>query len=100
MNNSRYTNVPIYNRWDGKRAYRTTHYPEIPPSDSDIYIVSNETDYLDTLANKYYGDASKYWIIGQANNIGKGRMSVESGLQLRIPTNVSKILSDFERINS
>jgi len=99
MNNDRYSNIVQKQRWDGKRVYVTTHYPEIPQSSSDIYIVSNDTDYLDILAHKYYGDASLYWIIALANNIGKGRMSVEGGLQIRIPTNISSILSEFERIN-
>jgi hypothetical protein len=96
----RYTNIQQYSRWDGKQVFNTTHYPEIPQSDSDIYIVSNETDYLDTLSYKYYSDPTLWWIIALANNIGKGRMSVEGGLQLRIPTNISTILSEYDKLNS
>jgi hypothetical protein len=96
----RYYNIPTISRWDGKKAFVTTYYPDIPVSNSDIYIVSNETDYLDTLAYKHYNDPTLWWIIALANNIGKGRMSVEPGLQLRIPTNVSNIISEFDRLNS
>jgi len=96
----RYNDISVKPRWDGKRVCITTHYPEIPDSDSDIYIVTNETDYLDTLAFKYYSDPTLWWIIALANNIGKGRMSVEGGLQLRIPTNVQNILSEYDRLNS
>lgn len=96
----RYNDIPKKSRWDGKQVLKTTHYPEIPVSDNDIYIVTDETDYLDTLAFEYYSDPTLWWVIALANNIGKGRMSVEGGLQLRIPLDIQKILSEYDRINS
>lgn len=95
----RYINIPTIKRWDGKVNYKTAHYPEIPVSDSDIYVVSTETDYLDTLAYKYYRDPTMWFIIALANNIGNGRLSVEPGLQLRIPMNISKFMSDYKMEN-
>lgn len=95
----RYSNTKTINRYDGKRVYLTTSYPVIIPSDSDILVVSNEGDYLDTLAYKYYGDPSLWWIIALSNNIGKGRLSVESGISLRIPTNINQIMDQFNRLN-
>ena len=97
---NRYTNIPVISRYDGKRVYLTTTYPIIKESDSDIVIISNETDYLDALANKYYGDTTLWWIIALANNIGKGRLSVPSGITLRIPLNVSSIVNEFNRLNA
>jgi hypothetical protein len=96
----RYNNIKINQRWDGKRVLKTTYYPEIPISDSDVYIVSNDGDYLDTLAFKYYNDSTLWWIIALANNLGKGRLSVTGGIQIRIPTNISNILSEFDKLNS
>jgi hypothetical protein len=96
----RYSNISTFKRWDGKNVFFTTHYPDIPKADSDLFIISNETDYLDTLAFKYYGDPSLWFLIALANNIGKGRLSVEGGLQLRIPMDLSSILSEFDRLNS
>lgn len=96
----RYDDTPVQTRWDGKRVYKTTVYPPIVPQDSDIQIVSNSEDYLDSLALKYYGDPTLYWIIGLANNLGKGRLSVPAGLNLRIPVDVSQILSNFNQLNS
>lgn len=96
----RYSNIPIQTRFDGKRVYKSTIYPPILPSVNDLQVVSNEGDYLDTLAYKYYGDPTLYWIIATANNIGKGRMSVPAGLSLRIPTNVSQIVGAFNRMNA
>lgn len=96
----RYDSVLVQNRYDGKRVYKSTIYPPVPSADSDLQIVSNEGDYLDTLAYKYYGDPTLYWIIANVNHIGKGRMSVEPGLTLRIPVNVNDIVGKFVKLNS
>lgn len=96
----RYANIPMIARFDGRMVFKTTHYPTIPQQDSDVYVVTNEGDYLDTLAYKFYKDPTLWWIIALANNIGKGRMSVEGGLQIRIPTDIGSILSEFGRLNS
>lgn len=86
-------------RWDGKRVYRLPKYPRVSPSPSDIIIISKETDYLDTLAYNYYKDPTLFWVIALANNLGNGKMSVEPGIQLRIPTNVQDIITEFTRLN-
>lgn len=96
----RYESTPVKLRWDAKRVYFTTEYPKIEPSDSDIIVISNEGDYLDALAFKYYGDPTLWFIIALVNNIGKARMSVPAGLQLRIPTNINDILVNFNNINA
>ena len=95
----RYDNISSDTRWDGKRVYKSVSYPIITPSPNDVQVVTNETDYLDTMAYKYYGDPTLYWIIALANNLGKGRLSVPSGLTLRIPINVNDIINEFNRIN-
>ena len=95
----RYNSTEIKTRWDGKRVYRTTQYPTIRVSVNDVFVISSDGDYLDVLANKYYGDPTLWWIIALANNIGKGRLSVEPGLQLRIPTNANQIISEFNNLN-
>lgn len=95
----RYESTQVKSRFDGKRTYLTTSYPTITPSESDIIVISNEGHYLDTLAYTYYGDPTLYWIIALANNLGRGRLSIPSGLQLRIPVNTTQILSDFNNLN-
>ena len=95
----RYQFTPVYKRWDGKNVYRTTYYPIIPESIDDTYIIASESDYLDSLAKKYYGDESYWWIIAQANNLGKGKLSIPQGKQLIIPGNVSQILNNLKEVN-
>jgi hypothetical protein len=95
----RYQFTPVYKRYDGKNVYRTTYYPIIPESVNDTYIIASESDYLDSLAKRYYGDESYWWIIAQANNLGKGKLSIPLGKELRIPGNVSQILNNLKNYN-
>ena len=96
----RYANIQVQERYDGKRVYRSTLYPPVPPSETDLIVVSNAGDFLDTLAYKYYGDPTLFWIIANVNNIGKGRFSVPAGLTLRIPTDISNIVNKFNKLNA
>lgn len=95
----RYSNIKVQNRFDGKQVYRSTIYPPVPSSPDDLLVVSNEGDYLDTLAYKYYGDPTLFWIIANINNLGKGRFSVPPGTTLRIPVNISEIINKFNELN-
>ena len=85
---------------DTKRQYLgSVIYPKIKASDNDIYIISDSSDRLDILALKYYNDQSLWWIIATANNLNDASYSIEPGKQLRIPSNLNKIINDFEKIN-
>ena len=95
----RYQFTPTEKRYDGKNVYRTTYYPEIPESVDDFYITASEADYLDSLAKKYYGDESLWWIIAKANNLPGYKLSIDVSKQIRIPANVSNILSQLKNLN-
>ena len=95
----RYDSTKIKNTKLGDQVYKSTVYPTIKRNNEDIYIRAKEGDRLDTLAHKYYKNTSLWWIIAQANHIGKGTLVIENGIQLRIPTNIADILSDLEKIN-
>lgn len=94
------TNKNIKTRFDGKRFFGTRLCPNIAESDSDIIYITKETDYLDSLAYKFYKDKSLWWVIAAANNMGNGRLSVEPGLQIRIPTRIEQILAGYNKLNS
>ena len=66
----------------------TTIFTSTERTNSDYYITSKITDRLDLLAYKYYGDTSLWWIIAIANNIGKGSLFIEPGIQIRIPSDI------------
>jgi len=82
----------------GKRVLRTVIYPTIKESDSDIYIQARQTDRLDMLAYEYYGDVTKWWIIAHANKI-KGSLYLPQDTQIRIPMDLSTIISDYKKLN-
>ncbi len=78
----------IEQRLDTKRKrlrYNSNLPPKIEKSIEDIYIIAREGDRLDSLAYEYYGDQSQWWVIAQANHIGKGTLVIEPGIRVRIP---------------
>ena len=98
---NRYENTIVKRRENGDRVYSYTLYPKIPIKNSDVFITPTYGDRLDVLANDYYGDTSLWWIIAQANGI-KGFTSLYTKNfkgELRIPTQIQDILSEFESMN-
>ena len=61
----------------------TTIFSSIPLSDSDIYVITQDGDRLDHLANQFYGDVNLWWYIAKANNLNF--MTIPIGTSLRIP---------------
>jgi nucleoid-associated protein YgaU len=97
---SRYTYSKIQTEKDTKKRYLgSVIYPKINPTDNDMYIISESSDRLDLLAHKYYGDKSLWWVIAVANNLNNASLYIGEGVQLRIPSNLSQILNDLEKIN-
>jgi nucleoid-associated protein YgaU len=92
---SRYDNNPIKKTFDGKEVYRTKIYPNIPLKDTDVYVMTETGDRLDTLAFQYYEDSSLWWIIAAANNIHDAPMGLQDGTILRIPLNYIQISNNF-----
>ena len=83
----------------GEQVYKTTLYPHIKKNEDDLYIRTIDGDRLDSLAHKYYKNSDLWWVIAQANHIGKGTLVIEPGLQIRIPTDLTDIISDLEDLN-
>ena len=81
----------------GKRHYESTLLPNILPKLGDVYIYAKATDRLDILAFRYYGHSRYWWIIAEANKLGKGSFHIEPGLQLRIPSNLSEIDTLYQK---
>ena len=95
----RYDNNPTKKTIDGREVYLPKIYPTIPDSPSDIYVATETGDRLDTLAFQFYKDTSLWWIIAAANNSERASLVVEPGIQLRIPTDIENIISNFNNTN-
>jgi hypothetical protein len=98
---SRYSNTNILKTQNNTPYYQSVIYPNIPLDISDIYVITTVGDRLDYLAYQYYRDSELYWIISTANNnVTKGSLFPAPGTQLRIPTNISDILNQYNQLNN
>ena len=97
---ARYINIPKIKSPNGKQMYQTVRYPEIPRSESDIYVYTTIGERYDTLASQYYGDSSLWWVIANANgNLDKSSLTPPIGSQLRIPANSALTEVAYDNIN-
>ena len=75
-------------KYSNKTVFATTIYDDVPKTNDDIYVISQEGDRLDNLAFEYYGDQHLWWFIARANNLKT--MNVSAGTRLRIPITTEK----------
>ena len=95
---NRYKNTKIHFN-SGKRSLKTTINPNIGTDISDVVIVSRYGDRLDLLAYEHYGKESDWWMIAEANGLGKGTLHIPAGMQVRIPKKIEKIEEKMEKIS-
>ena len=95
----RYDDILLKFNKKGQRVLVSTIYPTIPISDNAQFVYPQDGDRLDNLAYKYYNDASLWWVIAQANELGKGRTILNPNFQIRIPGNITTIIANFNALN-
>ncbi len=93
----RYKYTQIRKDRNGNRYYKPTIIPNIPLSDSDIFINPKPGERLDLLAHKFYGNSNLWWIIAKANELTNGTIGLSTEKKLRIPTKIQPILESIER---
>jgi hypothetical protein len=98
---SRYQNIPITKAdITGSLYYQTNIYPEIPPVNSDYYVVTTAGDRLDLIAYDFYQDVSLWWVIASANSLPGDSIYPPIGVQLRIPMNLQTVINEYNLINN
>jgi len=97
----RYDNSTILKtKFTNRPYYKGKFYPNIPLSESDVYVITTVGDRLDLLAYSYYNDSTLWWVIAMANNNAtKGALYPAPGTQLRIPTDLTAILNQYKQFN-
>jgi hypothetical protein len=103
----RYDNVPIIQtvptvQYPKVIKYReSVRYPDIPLSESDVYIYTMRGDRLDNLAYQFYNDPTLWWVLSIANpDLPNDSLYPTLGYQLRIPSDINQILNDFDQLNN
>ena len=86
------TAITLHDANTGQRYLSDVIVPTIPPTDSDIFIISRDGDRLDAIAYRVYGDSTLWWIIAEANGL-KDSFYIPAGTRIRIPANASNVLS-------
>ena len=82
-------------RFDGYgnfTKYNTTIYKEVPISDDDLFVISQEGDRFDNLATQFYGNPQLWWYLAQTNNMNT--MNIPAGTSLRIPASTESAKGD------
>ena len=82
---------------EGLRYKSTTLYPTITRKDSDITYYTKFGDSYGSLAHRFYGDQSLWWIIAKANELTNGMIGLSSEKKIRIPTKIQPILESLQR---
>jgi hypothetical protein len=95
----RYENILETKDNTGERYYRNNIYPDIPASQTDLYVITVLGDRLDLLAFNFYGDESLWWIIASANSLPGDSLYLEPGAQIRIPSNVPGVINEYKSAN-
>jgi len=82
--------------------YKNPLYLSIPINTNDIYVITTSGDRLDLLSTRFYNSSQYYWIIALANpnKTNPGSLFIAPGTQIRIPSNLNNILSNFQAVNS
>ena len=85
----------------GTQYYRGVTYPEIPISETDIWVETEFGDRLDLMANQFYSDSTLYWIIAISNpdKINMGSLFLLPGTQIRIPSNPVSVVDSYRILN-
>jgi hypothetical protein len=103
----RYDNNPIIQtvptvQYPKVIKYRSsTRYPDIPLSENDVLLYTIRGDRLDNLAYQFYGDSTLWWVLSVANpDLPNDSLYPTIGYQLRIPSNLTVILDNFEKLNN
>ena len=96
----RYSRIKQRRKPEGK-YYINTILPDIPLSQNDTYIITQDGDRLDNLSFEFYKDTQFWWVIAAANpGIVKGDgFGLKSNLRIRIPNNPQAIIQTFQSLN-
>jgi|TARA_R110002020_G_scaffold241750_1_gene455023 hypothetical protein len=104
---NRYAEIKRFNtltsniRSRGTLYINTSQYPQVPKRESDIYAITEWGDRFESLAFRFYGDVTLWWIISISNPdiIDFSSIFLPIGSQIRIPQDISPIVDSYNVLN-
>ena len=98
----RFTDIPFVRNQNLKKYYKNTILPEVPLSQNDSYIITQDGDRLDNLSFEFYNDTQFWWVIAAANpnKLRKDSYYVTLGEQIRIPADPIGYVNLFTSFNN
>jgi nucleoid-associated protein YgaU len=85
LKTSRYAAVPTVEApASGGRIVTPLTLRVLPPTDGDPYVVL-ENDRLDLIADRSYGDGTRFWRIADANSELDAQQLIEPGRDIDLP---------------
>jgi hypothetical protein len=98
---NRYQNIQTTkNSERGIPFYVNAIYPDISQTNNDSYVITTAGDRLDLMSLDFYGDSGYWWVIASANALPGDSLFPPIGMQLRLPENLSGILSQYKSVNT
>lgn len=98
----RFAEIKQLRNRQGKKYYINTVLPDVPLSQDDIYIITQDGDRLDNLSFEFYNDTQFWWVILAANpnKLRKDSYHVALGEQIRIPADPIRYINSFTNFNN
>jgi hypothetical protein len=85
LKTSRYAAVPTVEApASGGRTVTAVTLRLLPATDGEPYVVL-ENDRLDLIADRSYGDATRFWRVADANSELDARRLIEAGRDIDLP---------------
>ena len=97
---NRYQPISTTKNPNGTTYYVNNIYPDIAVNSNDIYVITTLGDRLDLLAYEYYKDTTLWWVIASANALPGDSLVPPIGIQLRIPSAIQTIQTNYTEVNT
>lgn len=79
----RYKNAKIITNSNGLSYYATSYGNYKEETNEDVWVITEQGDRLDLLAQQFYGSVHDWHLIAEVNNLSS--INVEAGIRIRIP---------------
>ena len=73
-------------RIDGIEFFDLMELPTIPEQPGDVKYRVEGSDRIDSLAHRFYGDPTLWWVLAVANDMELVPTTLSVGMEIRVPS--------------